>query len=48
MFDIDKYSMISFAPSILIVAAMLVISFFGLRFMKREIAKDAARAQQQK
>ena len=25
MFDIDKYSMISFAPSILIVAAMLVI-----------------------
>ncbi len=46
MFDIDKYSMISFAPSILIVAAMLVISFFGLRFMKREIAKDAAKAQQ--
>ncbi|GAA0685778.1 hypothetical protein GCM10009104_09350 [Marinobacterium maritimum] len=46
MFDIDKYSMISFAPSILIVAAMLVISFFGLRFMKREIAKDAANAQQ--
>ncbi|MBA4502282.1 hypothetical protein [Marinobacterium marinum] len=46
MFDIDKYSMISFAPSVLIVAAMLVISFFGLRFMKREIAKDAAKAEQ--
>ncbi len=46
MFDIDKYSMISFAPSVLIVAAMLVISFFGLRFMKREIAKDTAKAQQ--
>lgn len=48
MFDIDKYSMISFAPSVLIVAAMLVITFFGVRFMKREMAKDAANAQQQK
>lgn len=48
MFNIDKYSMISFAPSILIVAAMLVITAYGLRFMKREMAKDAAKAQQQK
>lgn len=48
MLNIDKYSLISFAPSVAIVAAMLVITFFGLRFMKREIAKDAIRAQQQK
>lgn len=46
MFDIDKYSMMSFAPSVMIVAAMLVITFFGVRFMKREIARDAAKAQQ--
>lgn len=48
MMNIDKYSMISFAPSIAIVAAMLAMTFFGVRFLKREIAKDAARAQQQK
>jgi hypothetical protein len=40
--------MISFAPSIAIVAAMLVMTFLGVRFLKREIAKDAARAQQKK
>ncbi|MBP0049196.1 hypothetical protein H9C73_10655 [Marinobacterium sp. AK62] len=44
MFNIDKYSLISFAPSIMIVAAMLVITFFGVRFMKREMAKDARKA----
>ncbi|GAB0151627.1 MULTISPECIES: hypothetical protein [Marinobacterium] len=48
MLNIDKYSMISFAPSIAIVAAMLVMTFLGVRFLKREIAKDAARAQQKK
>ena len=46
MFDIDKYSMMSFAPSVVIVASMLVITYFGIRFMKREISKDAAKAQQ--
>ncbi|MBV0931812.1 hypothetical protein [Marinobacterium weihaiense] len=46
MLDIDKYSLMSFAPSIMIVASMLVITFFGIRFMKREMAKDAAKAQQ--
>lgn len=48
MLNIDKYSMISFAPSIAIVAAMLVMTFLGVRFLKREIAKDAAQAQQKK
>lgn len=44
MFNIDKYSLISFAPSIMIVAAMLIITLFGVRFMKREMAKDARKA----
>jgi len=48
MLSIDKYSMISFAPSIAIVAAMLVMTVMGVRFLKREIAKDAARSQQPK
>lgn len=41
---IDKYSMISFAPSIAIVAAMLVMTFFGIRYLKKVIAEDAAKA----
>jgi hypothetical protein len=48
MLSIDKYSMISFAPSIAIVAAMLVMTFLGVRFLKREMAKDAAKADQRK
>jgi hypothetical protein len=48
MLNIDKYSMISFAPSIAVVAAMLVMTFLGVRFLKREMAKDAAKADQRK
>ncbi|HSG03530.1 MAG TPA: hypothetical protein VLA39_07315 [Marinobacterium sp.] len=46
MIGIDKYSLISFAPSIAIVAAMLVMTFFGIRFLKRSIEADAAKAGQ--
>jgi hypothetical protein len=41
---IDKYSLISFAPSIAIVAAMIVMTVLGVRFLKKAIAADAAKA----
>ncbi|WP_281171147.1 hypothetical protein [Marinobacterium litorale] len=40
----DKYSLISFAPSIVIVAAMIVMGVVGGRYLKKAIAKDAAKA----
>ncbi len=44
MMNIDKYSLISFAPSVAIVAACLAITVLGIRFVKREMAKDAQKA----
>lgn len=41
---IDKYSLISFAPSIAIVAAMLVMTVVGIRLLKKSIVADAAKA----
>lgn len=41
---IDKYSLISFAPSILIVVAMIIMTFGGIRLLKKAIARDAAKA----
>ena len=41
---IDKYSLISFAPSILIVVAMLVMTVAGIRFLKKAMAHVAAKA----
>ncbi|WP_164498069.1 hypothetical protein [Nitrincola tibetensis] len=41
---IDKYSLISFAPSVAVIAGVIVITFFGLRFLKKEMAKDAEAA----
>lgn len=40
----DKYAMISFAPSIAIVVAMLVMTGLGIKWMKGAIAKDAEAA----
>ncbi|WP_164549021.1 hypothetical protein [Amphritea opalescens] len=40
----DKYSMISFIPSMAIVAAMVVGSFVGIYYLRKCIAKDAAKA----
>ena len=40
----DKYAMISFVPSILIVLAMLVMTYAGIKFLKKEIRKDAQTA----
>lgn len=41
---IDKYSLISFAPSIAIVAAMIVMTIVAVRFLKKAIAADADKA----
>jgi hypothetical protein len=42
----DKYTMISFAPSVALVAIMVVGSFVGLHYLRKCIAKDAAKASQ--
>ncbi len=41
----DKYAMISFVPSVAIVAAMLVGTYVAIKYLKKEIAKDAAAAE---
>jgi len=41
---IDKYSLISFAPSIAIVAAMIVMTLVATRLLKKVIAEDADKA----
>lgn len=40
----DKYALISFVPSILIVVAMLVMTYAGVKFLKKEIRKDTQAA----
>ncbi|MFC6673101.1 hypothetical protein [Marinobacterium aestuariivivens] len=45
MTGIDKYSLVSFAPSVLIVAACVALVFVGVGFLRKNIAKDAAAAQ---
>lgn len=42
----DKYTMISFAPSMAIVAAMVVGTFVAIHYLRKCIAKDAAKAAQ--
>ncbi|WP_020681489.1 hypothetical protein [Marinobacterium rhizophilum] len=44
MTSIDKYSLVSFAPSVLIVATCVVLTVVGVRFLRKNIAKDAAAA----
>lgn len=45
MFGVDKYSLISFAPSIAVVAVCVGLVFVGARFLKKHMALDAAKAQ---
>ena len=40
----DKYALISFAPSIAIVVAMLVMTGVGIKLLKGAIEKDAEAA----
>lgn len=42
----DKYTMISFAPSVALVVIMVVGSFVGLHYLRKCIAKDADKASQ--
>ncbi len=44
MFGFDLYNAYSIIPSLAIVAAMIVMSGLGIRFIRKEIAKDSARA----
>lgn len=44
--SMDKYSMISAAPSLVIVAAMIVGTVVAVGVLKKLIAKDAAKAGQ--
>ncbi|WP_297312573.1 hypothetical protein [Neptuniibacter sp.] len=41
----DKYSMISAAPSLVIVAAMIIGTVVAVATLKKVIAKDAAAAE---
>lgn len=42
--SIDKYSLISLAPSLAVIAAVVAITVFGVIFLKKQIAKDAAKS----
>ncbi len=44
MFGVDKYSFISFAPSVAIVAVCVGLVFVGVIQLKKFIAADAAKA----
>ena len=44
MSAIDKYNMISLAPSLVIIAAMIVIGIVGGRLLKKAIVRDAEKA----
>ena len=41
----DKYRLISLAPCLVIVAAMIVGTFFGARFIKKMMQHDAENAE---
>mgnify|MGYP000371461071 CR=1 FL=1 len=41
MFGFDLYNFYSLAPSLAIVAAMIVMSGLGIRFIRQQMAKDA-------
>lgn len=45
MTGIDKYSLVSFAPSLLVVAVCIGLAVFGVRQLRKNIARDAAAAQ---
>lgn len=41
MFGFDIYNFYSLAPSLAVVASMLVMSGLGIRFIRQQMAKDA-------
>jgi hypothetical protein len=42
MTAIDKYSLVSFAPSVLIILGCVAFVAVGIGFLRKNIAKDAA------
>ncbi|WP_170221817.1 hypothetical protein [Neptunomonas concharum] len=44
MFGIDKYSLISFAPSIAVVVGCVALVVIGVPMLKKAMAADEARA----
>jgi hypothetical protein len=46
MFGFDKYSMMSFIPSVAIVVVCVGLVVVGVSFLKKNIAADAAKAEE--
>ena len=44
MFGVDKYSLISFAPSLVVVAICIVLVFVGVGVLKKVMVQDAEKA----
>ncbi len=42
--SIDKYSMISLAPSLAVIAGIVAITVYGIIFFKKQIDKDASKS----
>ncbi|NQZ30328.1 MAG: hypothetical protein HRU06_03595 [Oceanospirillaceae bacterium] len=45
MFGFDIYNFYSIAPSLIIVAAMIGMSAYGIHFIRAQIIKDGIKAQ---
>ena len=45
MQPIDTYTLISLSASLAVIAACVVITFVGIKFLKRYMAEDAAKAE---
>ncbi|MEH6444436.1 MAG: hypothetical protein V7784_11115 [Oceanospirillaceae bacterium] len=45
MFGFDIYNFYSIAPSLIIVAAMVVMTGLGIRFIRQQMQKDAVATQ---
>ena len=44
MFGVDKYNLISFAPSMAVIGVCIALVFVGFGVLKKVIEQDAAKA----
>ncbi|MGY8872593.1 MAG: hypothetical protein ACKVJE_19340 [Pseudomonadales bacterium] len=44
MFGVDKYNLISIAPSVAVIAVCVALVFVGVGVLKKVIVQDAAKA----
>lgn len=44
MFGVDKYNLISFAPSMAVIAVCVALVFVGISVLKKVIVQDAEKA----